>query len=157
MKMTTIARPTRPAAIERLTESAPRLAPTSVEDSTFTLAGRAPELIWIARSRAEAWSKLPVMVAVPPAMGCRMLGLVSSFPPWEVGSATVDSTVCPVLGSMFDQLAMSAAVRSSKMAILRVGQVTPSPGQLLTASVVSLLNCDAPSLLKLRLTAYWGP
>ncbi len=43
------------------------------------------------------------------------------------------------------------------MAIFRVGQVTPSPGQLLTASVVSLLNWEAPSLLKVRLTAYWRP
>src|SRR5260221_12238420 len=82
MKMTTITRPTRPATIDRFTESAPRLALTSVEESTLTLAGRAPELIWIARSRAEVWSKLPVIVAVPPAIGWRMLGVVCSLAPY---------------------------------------------------------------------------
>ena len=115
----------------------------------MTLAGSAPELIEAARSLAVCWVKLPVMLAEPPGMGCRMVGLVSSLPPALGGSATVDSTV--------SQFAMSAAVRSSKMAMWRVAQSVPSPGQELTALLVRVLKVEAPSLLKLSTTCQLSP
>ena len=104
-----MARPIRPAARLRLTESAPRLALTSVDDSTFTLAGSAPELICSARVAADWAVKLPVIEACPLGMGFRIVGFVSSLPPCSGGSARDVAFV--------SQVAMSWSVRSSKIAM----------------------------------------
>ena len=63
MKITTIVRPSIPAARLSFTDSAPNVDPTCVTSSTSSVTGSEPELIPVARSLAVACVNEPLMTA----------------------------------------------------------------------------------------------
>src|SRR5215467_1712650 len=150
MKITTMIRPRRPAAMLCRTESAPSVAPTSFDWMIVRLTGSAPELSDVARSFADCWLKLPEMMPFPPVIGLWMYGSESSLPPESKGWETW-------LALVF-QLLMSSWVRSSQFVMCDCGHVpVPFWPQALYAVVLSVLKMPAPGPLNWKATTHEVP
>src|SRR4029077_2172202 len=167
MKITTITRPSSPAARLSFTDWAPNVALTCVTSRATRSTGSDPELIPVARSLALVCVNDPEMVAWPPAISCSVIGSVRNFPqmvPCTCVARHCGSYGCITLATYdgSSQLSMSCWVRSSQIVRWRWGQfavavVLGSPGQALTLSRVRLSNLVAPAPVKLTLTTQLVP
>src|SRR5215472_18004079 len=150
MKITTMIRPRRPAAMLCLTESAPSVAPTSFDWMIVRLTGSAPELSDVARSFADCCVKLPEMMPLPPVIGLWMYGSESSLPPESNGWYAWVPTVF--------QFVMSSWVRSSQLVTRPPAQeAAPPEPQALNAVVLSVLKMPAPAPLNWNATTHDVP